>query len=569
MTFDAIVIEIRERLGIPSTATESVARIGRQVNSVYKEITTSLGIDLSRRSVNVSGATSIGSATVTFSGIEKIERLIDDTSGSIRVIPEVTFDQLRNINPAASDTVRKWAVQSWTGTTVVIRLDVLAQTVFNLKADGYATVATLSGSDVPAFPESYHDILVDGVLLDEYMRQEKLGLADRAEARFEKRLSDLRMWRAKSITQDIRQGENSKTESNTTISGSGGGGAPSGGTSYTQTGLLTFDRDPDAPFAVTSGSAMVSNLDAEYLGGSTLAQVITAATAAAGDVDGPASSTDNAIVRFDSTTGKLLQNSGITIADGASGTLSNTNSGDVTLAGTPDYITISNQVITRGLIDLATDITGDLPYANLTASGSASKLLGRGSSGAGDWQEITLGTGLSMSSTTLNASSAVKPVIVFTPQHNNPPATAYATPDTRNSHLVLDFDGATDEEAVFAGVLPASYAGGGLYCEIYVAFTSATSGSVRFQAAIERMDFSSIDIDADSFASFQSAGGTAPGTSGQIIAVTVQFTAGAQMDSLAAGEAFRLKIRRDADGTSGTDDIGTDAEVLRVVLREP
>jgi hypothetical protein len=83
-----------------------------------------------------------------------------------------------------------------------------------------------------------------------------------------------------------------------------------------------------------------------------------------GDVVGPASATDNAITRFDATTGKLIQNSGITIADGASGTLSGSNSGDVTLAGTPDYITISGQTITREAIDLATDVTGTLPIAN-------------------------------------------------------------------------------------------------------------------------------------------------------------------------------------------------------------
>ena len=34
-----------------------------------------------------------------------------------------------------------------------------------------------------------------------------------------------------------------------------------------------------------------------------------------GNVDGPASATDNAIVRFDGTTGKLVQNSAVTIAD--------------------------------------------------------------------------------------------------------------------------------------------------------------------------------------------------------------------------------------------------------------
>lgn len=37
----------------------------------------------------------------------------------------------------------------------------------------------------------------------------------------------------------------------------------------------------------------------------------------------------------------------------------------VTLAGTPDYITLSSQIITRGLIDLTTDVTGVLPDANV------------------------------------------------------------------------------------------------------------------------------------------------------------------------------------------------------------
>ena len=40
------------------------------------------------------------------------------------------------------------------------------------------------------------------------------------------------------------------------------------------------------------------------------------------------------------------------------------NSTDVTLAGTPDYITIVGQVITRNAVDLTTDITGILPGAN-------------------------------------------------------------------------------------------------------------------------------------------------------------------------------------------------------------
>lgn len=157
---------------------------------------------------------------------------------------------------------------------------------------------------------------------------------------------------------------------------------------------------------------------------------------------------------------------------------------------------------------------------------------------------------------------------IFMPYANEPPASAYATLDLRNAHPVLDFDGSTDEEAVFTGVLPRNYAGGGLTITTWWAATSATSGSFRVQAAIERMDENSLDIDADSFPAFQSGGGTAPGTSGRLDAVAVAFTNGAQMDSLAVGEPFRLKIRRDADGTSGTDDIATDMELVAVEVRE-
>lgn len=43
----------------------------------------------------------------------------------------------------------------------------------------------------------------------------------------------------------------------------------------------------------------------------------------------------------------------------------------VTLAGTLDYLTMTGQAITRGAIDLATDVTGVLPLAGLSTSGAS------------------------------------------------------------------------------------------------------------------------------------------------------------------------------------------------------
>lgn len=159
-------------------------------------------------------------------------------------------------------------------------------------------------------------------------------------------------------------------------------------------------------------------------------------------------------------------------------------------------------------------------------------------------------------------------LLIWTPAANEPPATINATFDTRNGHPVLDFDDGTDEEAVFTGFMPRGYAGGGLTVTTVWAMTSATSGQVSWQAAIEWMDVASTDFDADSFAAFQPGTFTVPGTSGQAIGSAIAFTSGAQMDSAAAGYPFRLKIRRDADGSVATDSATGDAELLIVEIRE-
>ena len=157
-------------------------------------------------------------------------------------------------------------------------------------------------------------------------------------------------------------------------------------------------------------------------------------------------------------------------------------------------------------------------------------------------------------------------LVIFTATDNRPPATAYATFDTRNTHPVLDFDAATDEEAVFSAVLPRHYGSGGTTITIYWAATSATTGDVVWTGAWERIADEGQDMDADSFATANSATATTAGTSGSLQYTTIAFTDGAQMDSVALGEAFRLKITRDANAVGDT--MTGDAELWAVEIKE-
>jgi hypothetical protein len=115
-----------------------------------------------------------------------------------------------------------------------------------------------------------------------------------------------------------------------------------------------------------------------------------------GNVTGPATSVNNNVVLFDGVNGRLLKDSGLTLAG--------TNTGDQT----------SIVGITGSLAEFNTALTGaDFATGGGTATGTntgdqftsvtASKLLGRGDSGAGAAEEITVGPGLVIMGTTISA----------------------------------------------------------------------------------------------------------------------------------------------------------------------
>lgn len=163
-----------------------------------------------------------------------------------------------------------------------------------------------------------------------------------------------------------------------------------------------------------------------------------------------------------------------------------------------------------------------------------------------------------------SGSGGTKTIARFFPQNNEPPSSNYATLDTRNSHPVLDFDTTTQESAIFRGIIPEGASlTSGLTVYVQWAATSATSGTIGWDVAFERID-TTLDIDADNFGTAQTiTAATVSGTSGVSSITSVNFTQGQLPASLAAGDMYRIRIRRDVANDTATGD----AELLGVEIR--
>lgn len=150
------------------------------------------------------------------------------------------------------------------------------------------------------------------------------------------------------------------------------------------------------------------------------------------------------------------------------------------------------------------------------------------------------------------------------------PVSCYATLDFINNSPVLDFDPTVNEVALFSGIIPSNYAGGGLTVTLSQANSTATL-DVSFSGMIRSY---TDDVDNLLHTSFNAWGtrksNTAidvPSVIGELTYDDITFSSGAEMDSAAVGEYIELLIFRDAqDGTN--DDNAGDASLLMIEVKE-
>jgi hypothetical protein len=152
-----------------------------------------------------------GVQTANIPNCEKVLLVLDPKDPKRpTLLKQVTPDELYLL-PTKSSAPRHWAALGLNAASVDIKVDALNPTTNTvLAADVMVNLSTLAGHNAPDFPESFHDILIFGAMADEYKRLEKMPFAQDAELNFEKRLSDLRMWIAKSAYLDIVQGKYNK-----------------------------------------------------------------------------------------------------------------------------------------------------------------------------------------------------------------------------------------------------------------------------------------------------------------------------------------------------------------------
>lgn len=213
MTFTEIRDRIATRFNL--TSAEALSRIEDEINEVYLEVVTSVGMVTSTRTEATAEAAD-GSRYVTFG---------DSEAGDVLKVITVKDANVNTTNPRIleeieADEMVEESLISWPPTkyciyrvgpgSVIVKFNAECDTDndgYEFTAEVEESTTELTDDDEPQFPRNFHDVLIKGVMIIEADKKEKPERLVKFEQRFERRMGDLRYFLATSAHRRFWQGK--------------------------------------------------------------------------------------------------------------------------------------------------------------------------------------------------------------------------------------------------------------------------------------------------------------------------------------------------------------------------
>jgi hypothetical protein len=232
----------------------------------------------------------------------------------------------------------------------------------------------------------------------------------------------------------------------------------------------------------------------------------------------------------------------------------------LTFANLKTWVGVAIGPLIAGFTGKTTPVDADTIAIADSAASSASKKV--------TWANVKATLKTYFDSLYAAATTSGQTLLSCSPLDDEPPSSNYATFDVRNGHPVLVFPDAVVYVAIFTGVMPRRYGGGGITILINWTNSTTSTNKVCFSATLERVDVGTTDLDADSFGTqvIDTTGVAANATSGIQSQTSIALTTGANMDSVVAGDCFRLKITRETGQANDTQ--AGDAQIVSIEIKE-